>query len=137
MAMQLLPLTVTVDFRVIPGPYSDHARAEHDFPSRLLAQRGVASARLPNRWQQVSGHAHQLGIRERRSPESGDTPAHIRSADHGQLWHMRKALPGDGDSSGVHAERARRSTRPGLWPPVHPDRPAPAGSATIDELPRE
>jgi hypothetical protein len=90
--MQLLPLTVTVDFRVILGPYSDHARAEHDLPSRFLAQRGGPSARLPNRWQQVSGRAHQLGIRERWSPQSGDTPVRIRPADYGQLWHTRKAL---------------------------------------------
>ena len=38
-----------------------------------------------------------------------------------------KSPPGDGDSSGVHAERARRSTRPGSGlPPAPTDRRQPA-----------
>lgn len=43
--------------------------------------------------------------------------------------------PGPGNFSGVAAEPARRSTRPGLWPPARPGRPAPAGSGTLEEEP--
>jgi hypothetical protein len=75
--MLLQPLTVTVDSRVIPGSYSDHARADHDFPTRSLTQRGIPAARLPNRWQQVRSCAYQLGTRKRRSPEPGDAPVCI------------------------------------------------------------